>query len=917
MRRSSVVLWSALLLTGSIHAMAMDAEVDCAHAHVGFAPAPFDDATGANPDHIPALQQVDIEHIRLEMDFPGLETKSASVVETIIFNAPWEPRSDLTLDASGLDIQGIERLDDSALSITQSPEVKEFGTREGLEFFTTDDKLHIHFPTMIAQGERAAIRIRYTIHDCRDGLFWMEPLPGDPDPRWEVWSQGEAESNRHWFASHDYPNDRFTSEIIARVPQPNVVSAAGTLVARRDNDDGSATFHWRMEQSHVNYLVTLVIGQFDVRREDFNGVQLEYYVPPQRAADSERSFAKTKEMMATFSRLFDEPFPYPRYAQIVVRDFSAGGMENVTATTLAQRAIVGEACAKYAAQCNGRAESLIAHELAHSWFGDLITCRNWSHLWLNEGWASYAQALWAEASCGREEYEYGIWNRRRDVAGTDPLDSKQPLVFRRPTNAEEMFDFNESAVYTKGGFILHMLRRKLGDEAFWKGTRAYIDAHKNQVVETDQFRTALESASGVDLEAFFRQWCERPGTPPVQVSLDYDARSRQAIITVEQTGKLSDESPAFSGTMKFFLKSQSGEVLERTFDVFQRKHTFSIPLDRMPSAFAADPDAAFLMDLTLKAPTNVLRDSMRSAPTVIGRCDAIHAYARTAGGMAVGPLREIVADAELFHGDRVEAALALGSISDNVAAAALVALAKEMNAKAPEETDWRVREAIAKALGAHKGADVTATLVALLGDRSEPVAAAAAASLGTTSDAESEQALLRAMERRGENERIAIAAMGALAKRRSDAALPAIIALTGPDVSHYGNRVRAVNTLAELLEDRNAQENSDAARRVMELATGEPRRQVRLAAIRATGRAKLKPAIPMLQQLAGKADDEALATAAKNAITAINDKSGTREDVKALEEKLNALESRINTMQKERGSASPPSGKRRRFLGIF
>ncbi|HNM45935.1 MAG TPA: hypothetical protein PKH51_02870, partial [Candidatus Sumerlaeota bacterium] len=124
MRRSSVVLWSALLLTGSIHAMAMDAEVDCAHAHVGFAPAPFDDATGANPDHIPALQQVDIEHIRLEMDFPGLETKSASVVETIIFNAPWEPRSDLTLDASGLDIQGIERLDDSALSITQSPEVK-------------------------------------------------------------------------------------------------------------------------------------------------------------------------------------------------------------------------------------------------------------------------------------------------------------------------------------------------------------------------------------------------------------------------------------------------------------------------------------------------------------------------------------------------------------------------------------------------------------------------------------------------------------------------------------------------------------------------------------------------------------------------------------------------------------------------
>ncbi|MEO8376148.1 MAG: M1 family aminopeptidase, partial [Candidatus Sumerlaeota bacterium] len=858
-----------------------------------------------------------IEHIRLEMDFPGLESKSASVVETIVFNAPWELRSDITLNARDLDIQSIDRLDDSALAITQSPEVKEFGTREGLEFVSMGDRLNIHFPTPIAKGERAAIRIRYALHDPKDGLFWIEPLPNDPDPRWEVWSQGEASSNRFWFVGHDYPNDRMTSELIARVPLPNIVSAAGTLIERKENGDGTATYHWRMDLTHVNYLVSLVVGQFDVQRAEVNGTQLEYYVPPQKASDSQRSFAKTPEIMATFIKLFDEPFPFPRYAQLVVRDFSAGGMENVTATTLAERVLTGEVAAQHSAQCDNRAESLIAHEMAHSWFGDLITCRNWSHLWLNEGWASYCQALWTEASCGKEEYDYDIWSRRRDVASSDPLDSQQPIIFRRPENPEVMFDFNGGAVYTKGGLVLHMLRKKLGEDVFWKGVRSYIDTYKFQCVDTDKFRGAMEAASGQDLEAFFRQWCERPGTPPVTVTLEYEPKNRQAIINVEQTAKLTSDSPAFRGELKFFLKSQSGETLDRTFEITQRKHTFSIPLDKTPAVFAVDPEATFLMNLTLKAPVNVLRDSMRQSPTIISRCDAIHAYARDGGSVAVGPLHDLAQDADVFYGLRVEAAAALGEISDDTAGDALAALAMALITKGPEETDWRVREAIARALGKHDTDDVAKALEKLVDDASEPVAASAAASLAAIPGSDADAAIARAFDRRGEHDRIASAALGSAVKRRSASALDEAVKLTDATASHYSIRVRATQFIGELLEDRETPAGgTNATRRLMELLN-DPRPPVRNAAIAAVGRGKLKSAIPALQQLATKTDDQELATKAKDAITAINAKSGSREDVKSLEEKLNALETRLDAMEKDEKKSAAPQKKHRRFLGFF
>lgn len=917
----SIILRSAALAAAFMTAAAVlpadEEELFCAHFHEAADPARFLDITGANPDHFPKERQVDIEHIRLQMDFPGLETKTASVVETMIFTSPWEDISTVTFDALGLDITSIDRLTDDAFVILQSPVVKDFAEKDGLDFHAESETVTIALDPPVRKGERVALRIKYTIHDPKSGLFWIEPFDDDPDPRWEVWSQGESNYNRHWYVSHEYPNDRMTSEIIARVPQPNIVSAAGQLVSRTDNGDGTSTFHWRIEQNHVNYLTTLIIGQYDVQRDEWRGIPLEYYVPPQHAADVQRTFGPTREMMELFSTLLDEPYPFPRYAQLVVREFGSGGMENITATSLTTRVLNGAATEEFTTPCGRYSEALISHELAHTWFGNLITCRNWSHLWLNEGWASYMEDLWTESTCGRDEYDLTQWRLRRRVANDDPVESAQPVVFVRVPDSATMFRFNGQAVYNKGEFLAHALRRKLGDELFFKGIQTYIDLHKHSTVTTEDLRTALESVSGIDLEAWFRQWLYSPGTPRVRIALRYDMKARAAIVDVEQTQKIDAITPAFRMDMELYLRSRQGEAVTRTVEITDRKHTFSIPLEKPPMIFAPDPGAANLMGLELDAPFEVLRDTARQGPTMVARLNAVEAL-RKQGARAVETLSALAVNESEFFGIRAESVTSLGEISGDSARDALLRLAQELRNKPAKETDWRVRRAVAQALGKHKGDAIVAMLARYSEDPCEPVAANALASLGSFKDESAKDALVKGFARRGEHDVVANDALGALVKRRDPEAMDLAIKLTGSDVD-YRVRPQSISRIGELLDGADIPTEGNAGTaRLLELVD-DKRPRARRAAVDALGRARFKGAVSRLEQLAAKADDSDLATAAKNALTSIREPKGTREDVTKLDERLNALETRLEKAERDahRESPMPESRKKRRFLGIF
>jgi aminopeptidase N len=879
--------------------------------------ADWDEKTGASTDHFPIERKFDLEHVRLELAFPELSRREATARATLILSAPWEPLDSITLQASGLRIDRVELLPEAALAIATDADAALPRRGEELEFFHDDKELRIAFAEPVGRGARVAVAIEYRIVQPRFGLNWIAPLPDDPDTRWEVWSQGQPESSRGWFPTHDYPNEFHTSEVIATVPLPNTASAAGVLHSRRENGDGTATYHWRMELPHTSYLTTLVVGQFAVTREEHNGVALEYYVPPARAEDAARTFRRTGEMLDVFGERFSEPYPYPRYAQLVVREFTAGGMENVTATTLTSRVLQGSAADRHQRVCNGNMEGLIAHELAHQWFGDMITCRTWSHLWLNEGWASYAEELWAEAGCSRQDYEFGLWKRRNRIVEGDTVESGRPLVFIRTPDAGTMFGFNGSAVYNKGAYTLHMLRTHVGDEAFFKGVAAYIDRHRFGTATTDDFRKAIEEASGRDLEAWFRQWTGRPGTPRLAVSLAYEPAAREAVVTIEQTQPISVDVPAFRGSFRLRFVTAAGTTVDEVVELTERRHTFRVALDGAPRQFAPDPDGGFLSGLTLTVPVAVLAETAAKASTTFARLTAIRGLEANATPAAAEALASVVADTGQFHGVRTEAANSLAKVTLPESRAALLSFADAALA-APADWPFQVRAAVAAGLAIAPEEDAVPRLLQLAEDPAESVAQSAAQALGQMlGGGDIDAALMALAERRGDHDRLLGEATGALLKRGSPRALDAALLGAEPRTD-YRVRRDAVRSIGDALD---GMEGLDAENpgivRLLEILD-EPRTGTVREAATSLGKARWKPAIAKLDALSRSTSDTDLAARAKEAIASIRTGTGSREEVRALAEKVAALEARLE--EPKRGAERErrrSEKKRRRFLGIF
>ena len=232
-------------------------------------------------------------------------------------------------------------------------------------------------------------------------------------------------------------------------------------------------------------------------------------------ATARRFMGKTPQMIRFYGEKLGQPYPYAKYAQVCVPDFIAGGMENITATTMTDSALHDEI-----AELERDEDGLVAHELAHQWFGDLLTCKDWSHIWLNEGFASYFGPLFTEHDRGDDVFRLEMKGSLEGYLGSDQR-YRRPIVESLYETSDDMFD---GVTYSKGACVLHTLRGLLGDVAWWKGIRAYVAAHKFQVVETDDFRKAMETASGKDLKWFFDQWVYKAGHPELKVRWHYRRR---------------------------------------------------------------------------------------------------------------------------------------------------------------------------------------------------------------------------------------------------------------------------------------------------------------------------------------------------------------------------------------------------------
>ncbi len=773
--------------------------------------AAWEASTGADSRQYAPERVVDFEHMRLELDIPDMDVPTMSAKQTLTFTATKPEMDSFTLNANQLTINNVYAI----------------GRGQVVTHSYDDETLTLAFDPPLKRGDTGGVVIEYEINDPPEGLLWTPASDAFPGRPAQIHTQGQPETNNYWFPCHDSPNERLTTEILCTVPQGFDVSANGRLVSKETND-GRTTFHWNQDLPHVNYLVSLCVGQWDiVDITDRSNLPMPVYVPKGMGQYVQVSYGRTPAMVDAMSKALDEPYPWSQYGQVVVWNFAAGGMENTSVTTMYAGAILEH---PFVERDRRRLDSLIAHELGHQWFGDQITCNTWDHIWLNEGFATYMESLWWEAADGYDGgYLFDTWQNNASSARRDrtPGKGSRPgLVHRQWSDPGDMFR-NPSNPYPKGASILHMLRAKLGDEVFFEGLRAYVDDFKFKTVETSDFRRAMEDASGMSLDRFFHQWTVRPGTPEISITPKWNLAKKTLTVRVDQTQRIDAEHPAFAFELPLHIVTAEG-VFEETIVVNERTTEFAMPLESEPTMVAVDPMLHTLASRTLKHPSSYLIEQLRNGPTVPSRLDAAIALREHPGKASVEALKSMVSDSSEHFAVRAEAAETLGELG---AGAALLELFN-----AGVNGDSRVQVAMLEALTKSADEGAMRVLVATWNDRSanhrvREAALRGIGKLGDASDQATMDLVLAALEEDSYADCIRGAAIGALVEFNQPEAMAAIAPYTAP--GHY-ERLRPVamyavaelqdhdpdlayETISASLDDRNERARMTAARMLASL----------------------------------------------------------------------------------------------------
>ncbi len=711
------------------------------------------------PDKLVAVEEIDL---RLT---PDLARETLDGVATITVRAFDEPVSRLTLDAVDIEVSRVEG---------------------AARFAQRDDKLELEFdPPMEAAGE-ATIAIHYRVVKPRHGLFFIKPTGAHPEKVVHAWTQCQDEYARFWFPCLDYPHEKQRTTTTIVVPKGTFALGNGELVERKDEGD-KTVFRYRQEVPHSTYLMTMVAGPFvEVAQGTAgkNAVPVFYYVLPGREAEGERSFGNTPQMIECFEERIGTPYPYARYSQIAVADFIFGGMENTAATTQTDRTLHDET-----AHLDFSSDPLVAHELAHQWFGDLLTCRDWSHAWLNEGFATFMEAVWREADLGRDEYLYDIFECLSLYLREDAERYSRPIVCNTYFAPSEIFDRH---LYQKGAAVLHMLRGELGDARFWRSIARYVHDNAQRSVETIDLIRAIELATGRNLREFFNQWVFREGHPQLEVSVAWDAARKVATVTIDQKQRIDAEHPAYAFDVEVAVApAEDAPSQERRIRAHvERAHeTIAMPLDFEPKLVRFDPGAVVLADVTYTLGTDLAGAALRADPNVVGRIRAARELARDGGRTA----RESIANAferEPFWGVLVETAHAIG--------ATRAPWARDVLIRALSHAHPKVVRAAADALGNFRGAEAAEALIALAGRHASYfVRAAAFTALGKTRDPRAFDVLAAGVRQRSWNGLVEAGALRGLAELADARTMALLIEGCRPE-GNEGARRAALAAIARL-----------------------------------------------------------------------------------------------------------------------
>lgn len=488
-----------------------------------------------------------------------------------------------------------------------------------------EPRLEIALAEPLPAGEELRLEVIYTTRDPELGIVFTESEGEGFSP--QIWTQGQFEDNRHWMPVWDLPNDRATVDLSLRVGHDMRAISNGLLVEVEEHGAGERTFRWRLAQRIPTYLVAFAAGRWESYGDQAGEVQLNYHVPPGTGEVAARAaFHETPAMLQFFEELLDEPYPYGKYDQAVVADFPWAGMENASITILHDELLGG---ADAHLDLDGDPRLLVAHELAHQWFGDLVTCLGWSHLWLNEAWASYLELVWEREQAG--EGSFALWLERygENYLGRGSYcDVPMALDWYTKGESEE----RAHHVYTKGPWVLHMLAHQLGEEAFWAATRAYLDRHADGLVTTADFARSVFDSTGHNIEGYLEQWVLLGGHPELEVSLVAGHRTGRSVVDVvlRQGQSTGPTVPLFDLQVELEVVRRGAEpsrILVPLTGLEARERLWADPelLDLI-----VDPDGGLLAELELEKPLEMwLRQAGRS-DLPVAQWRAIPAVSRAA-----------------------------------------------------------------------------------------------------------------------------------------------------------------------------------------------------------------------------------------------------------------------------------------------
>ncbi len=703
------------------------------------------------PQYVPS-HDYDVRHIAIDLRFDW-QQEQALGSETIIFSPLVNDLRNIALDAASMSFSSIKLNGKTPLKY---------------EFDEKSQQLRIVLDRAYQPADEIKIVIGYqTIRPLikglglngGGGLNFIKPTPEDPTRPRQIWSQGESEYNHYWFPCFDHPNDFFTSEITATVEKPLSVISNGSLVETKENSDGTRTFHWKIAAPHAAYLTSIIVGEYAQVVGTYDGIPVITNVYPSELEAGKVTAARLPEMVKFFSEKTGVRYPYEKYAQTVARDFN-GGMENISATTQYDVMIHD------ARSDSHRMDSLQSHELAHQWFGDYVTARNWSDIWLNESFATYFQALWDEHSVGHDDFLYlDVKNNQDQYYAAWAKGIRRPIVTKNYANPDAVFD---TYTYPRGAAVLHMLRQNLGEQNWWRAINYYLTKYAHQPVETEQFRIAIEEATGQSMDWFFDEWLYKMGHPIFQVTQDYDADAKSLKLRVKQEQRPDPTSPYpqvtyFQTPVEIEIGTASGTKIERAQIQPKEEQTFTFQVDSAPLLVNFDYGGTLIKELRFQKSGEQLSYQLTHDDDMLGRVWALQQLSaklnnETTTAADKQQIESLLATAlakDKFWGVRLEAVSALNNSRGDAARAALIA--------GTRDTKSLVRARAIRALSATKDTSLSTIYLQALNDQSYEVIGEAALALGQTKSGDAYDALIKLIDAKSWHDTIRASALVGLA----------------------------------------------------------------------------------------------------------------------------------------------------------